>query len=100
MQASLDESSGKLKEAQQALQSMQSSSTMQQVQLTQQLTSQSERLAEAQQVGIPPQKPMSNPVAKPAHHQNPISKPVANLHTSRICVKVNGLCQQICLPQR
>lgn len=56
MQASLDESSGKLKEAQQALQSMQSSSTAQQVQLTQQLTSQTEQLATARQVGIEPYK--------------------------------------------
>lgn len=52
MQASLDKSSFKLKEAQQALQSVQSSSTAQQVQLTQQLTNQSERLATAQQVGM------------------------------------------------
>ena len=52
MQASLDESSGRLKEAQQTLQSMQSSSTVQQVQLTQQLTSHTEQLATAQQVGV------------------------------------------------
>ena len=54
MQACLDESVGKLKEAQQVLQSVQSSSTAQQVQLTQQLTVQTERLATAQQVTLLP----------------------------------------------
>ena len=54
MQARLGKSAGKLKEAQQALQSAQSRSTAQQVQLTQQLTVQTERLATAQQVSLLP----------------------------------------------
>lgn len=77
MQASLDESSGKLQEAQQALQSAQSSSVAQQVQLTQQLTSQTEQLATARQVGMLTPKPMSIPTTKAAHNQHLMSKPVA-----------------------
>ena len=52
MQAELNESSGKLQEAEQALQSMHSSSTAQQVQLSRQLTCQTEQLAAAHQVSM------------------------------------------------
>lgn len=93
MQASLDDSLVKLKEAQQALQSVQSSGTAQQVQLTQQLTSQTERLATAQQVGhdttnktcvkshgiaCPNQEPVLTPVTTPVRHTEPVSKPFSN----------------------